>query len=138
MLSWLDLPNVEYLGLLPYKELPQFLGALDVCLIPHRNTEYCKSMSPLKLFQYLASGRPIVATEIEGLDRVKDLVRVARSHQEFVQLIERSLEEDSEQDSARRIARARLESWESRVQEMFQAVMSNMAAQSTNSKPRCE
>lgn len=120
--DWFDLPNVTYLGILPYRELPEFLRNLDVCLIPHLNTDYCKSMSPLKLFQYLATGRPIVSTDIEGLDRVKDHIRIAQSHDDFVKQIEHALQHDTKDESKRRIERARLETWESRVSEIFQVI----------------
>src|SRR4030067_1540940 len=56
------LPNIHYEGIIPYKKMPAFLKSLDVCLIPHHDTKFSQSMSPLKMFQYLASGRPVVST----------------------------------------------------------------------------
>lgn len=125
-LPWLNLPNVEYLGVLPYPELPAFMRSLDVCLIPHRNTEYSQSMSPLKLFQYLASGRPIVTSEVAGLDKAKEHVRLAASHADFMAEVERSLLEDTVEMSTRRIEHARSETWERRVRGMFDAAMSHL------------
>lgn len=125
-LPWLELPNVKYLGVLPYAELPSFLRGLDVCLIPHRNTEYSQSMSPLKLFQYLASGRPIVSSEVAGLEKAAGHVRLAMSRDDFVAAIDQTLKEDTLEMSARRIELARRETWVSRVSGMFYAVMSHM------------
>jgi glycosyltransferase involved in cell wall biosynthesis len=124
--SWLKLPNVEYLGLIPYTKLPNFLRTLDVCLIPHRNTEYSQSMSPLKLFQYLASGRPIVSTEVAGLEKAKEHVLLANTKEDFVTSIEHALHQDTLEMSAGRIELAQSETWESRVSDMFQAVISHM------------
>ena len=118
----LELPNVKYLEFIPYADLPNFLKGLDVCLIPHKNTEYCKSMSPLKLYQYMASGRPIVSTSIDGLGRLKEHLRIADTYEEFVQRIEQALREDTIDLSRRRIEAAKKETWDTRVQDMFDAV----------------
>jgi glycosyltransferase involved in cell wall biosynthesis len=106
-------------GVLPYAALPAFLQTLDVCVIPHRDTAYSKSMSPLKLFQYLASGRPVVSTAIAGIDTFSDLLRVARDEAEFIAAIDDALENDTAEHSARRIERASQETWEPRLRGMF-------------------
>ena len=118
----LDLPNVQYLEIIPYQELPKFLKSLDVCLIPHKNTDYCKSMSPLKLFQYLASGRPIVSTRIDGLERLKEYLWIGETYEDFVKGIEQALREDTVEQSHHRIEAARRETWDNRVQDMFAVV----------------
>ena len=118
----LDLPNVQYLGIIPYQELPGFIRSLDVCLIPHKNTDYCKSMSPLKLFQYLASGRPIVSTSIGGLEKLKGYLMIGETYDDFVECIEQVLREDTEDMSRRRIEAVKKETWDNRVQGMFEAV----------------
>jgi len=116
------LPNVEYRGHILYEEVPRFLQSIDVCLITHKNTEYCQSMSPLKLFQYMASGRPIVATNVDGLDSFKDYISVARTYEEFLQRIELILKTDTIQKSKARIDMAREETWERRIRNMFELV----------------
>jgi glycosyltransferase involved in cell wall biosynthesis len=118
----MGLPNVKYMGIIPYPELPKFLGGLDVCLIPHRNTDYCKSMSPLKLYQYLASGKPVVSTRVEGLGKLEEHLLVGDSYESFVQLIEQALKEDTLEMSQRRIDSVRGETWDRRVDDMFAAV----------------
>jgi glycosyltransferase involved in cell wall biosynthesis len=118
----LNLPNVRYLDTIPYQEVPSFLKSLDVCLIPHKNTDYCKSMSPLKLFQYLASGKPIVSTNIEGLERLKEHILIGQTYGDFVTCIEHALREDTVELGNRRIEAARKETWDRRVQEMFVTV----------------
>jgi glycosyltransferase involved in cell wall biosynthesis len=117
-----ELPNIKHLGHIPYKEVPAFLKTIDVCIIPHKNTEYCQSMSPLKLFQYMASGRPIVATKVKGLDSFKDYIAVAETYEEFMWCIEHTLRTDTMQKSKARIDIARRETWECRIQEMFRVV----------------
>jgi glycosyltransferase involved in cell wall biosynthesis len=117
-----ELPNVEYYGHIPYEEVPRFLKTLDVCLITHKNTEYCQSMSPLKLFQYMASGRPIVASNVAGLDNFKDYIEVAETYEEFMRCVEHILKNDTIEKSKARIDIVRGETWARRIQEIFKLV----------------
>ncbi|HEY3066688.1 MAG TPA: glycosyltransferase [Methylomirabilota bacterium] len=117
------LPNVQFLGPLPYPEVPAFLGSLDVTVIPHRDTPYSRSMSPLKLYQYLASGRPVVSTPIAGLDRVRPHIAVADSYDAFVHAIARALERDTIDAARTRIAAVQRETWPLRVRAMLEVVM---------------
>jgi hypothetical protein len=57
-----SLPNCHLVGNLPYAELPALLKGLDVCLLPYVEDERAFYRSPLKLYEYLAAGRPVVAT----------------------------------------------------------------------------
>lgn len=116
------LPNVRYEGVVPYEKMPGYLRGLDVCLIPHHDTRFSRSMSPLKLFQYLASGRPVVSTKVAGVDRWTHLISVAGSREEFLSMVDDALRSDTPEKSGRRIEAARLETWDKRVGEMFGAV----------------
>lgn len=117
-----DMKNVTYLGPLPYEQVPDFLQSLDVCLMPHCDTAYSRSMSPLKLYQYLASGRPIVSTHVAGVERFQGLVWVTRGSQEFIDAVAHALTEDNEDAAARRVAAAMEETWSARIRQMFSSV----------------
>ena len=52
-----------FTGHVPYREVPTYLGAMDICVAPHH--EDTNQASPVKLFDYMAAGRPIVASDIE-------------------------------------------------------------------------
>jgi glycosyltransferase involved in cell wall biosynthesis len=116
------LPNVRYEGVIPYEKMPGYLQGLDICLIPHHDTPFSRSMSPLKLFQYLASGRPIVTTKVAGVDRWAGLISIADGHEDFLRKIDETLREDTVEKSGKRIEAARRETWDRRVKEMFDAV----------------
>jgi glycosyltransferase involved in cell wall biosynthesis len=122
----LSLPNVEYRGPMPQKDVPTFLRSLDVCLMPHRDTEYSRSMGPLKLYQYLASGKPVVSTAVAGLDQVREHVRVASDYDEFVRHIEEALQTDNPTLAAKRIDAARKQTWRLRIREIFDVVRSHL------------
>jgi len=118
----LSLDNIIYLGAIPYTDVPAYLGSLDVCIIPHKDTDYSRSMSPLKLYQYLASGRPVVSTDIAGLEQYAQYICVAAGKEEFVSCIENSLISDSSDLSAARIDRAGEETWDIRINSMYHEV----------------
>lgn len=119
----LALPNVQWMGELPNRDAPGFLQALDVCVIPHRDTPYARSMRPLKLYQYLGSGRPVVSTPVGGLEEVADHVHVAHDAAGFIDRIQHSLAHDSIALSMARIDAVRKETWDVRAREMFLTAM---------------
>lgn len=116
-------PNVRWARDLPYNEVPQFLSEADVCLMPHHDTPYSRSMSPLKLFQYLASGRPVVSTRVAGVHRWASHVRIANTHDEFIQAVETVLNNDTLDASLERIAAMQAETWKYRVKAMLEPLL---------------
>ena len=61
------LPNVHVMGVQPYADLPSWLAHADVALLPLQENTYTQHMFPMKFFEYLAAGRPVVATQIPAL-----------------------------------------------------------------------
>jgi glycosyltransferase involved in cell wall biosynthesis len=60
--------NIHFLGPMDYIELPQYLAHFDAAVIPCPLNEYTRSMFPMKFFEYMAAGRPIVARRIDSLE----------------------------------------------------------------------
>ena len=116
------LSNVHFLGARRFEELPSYLRAMDVCLMPHRVDAFTKSMNPLKLYEYLACGRPVVSTPVAGTEAFNGLVDVASTPQEFEDSISRCLDSWPEEVAARRRA-VEEHSWERRVDEMVDIVL---------------
>jgi len=77
-------PNVHFLGARPRDSLPAYLKGFDVCTVPYICNTYTQSIFPLKLFEYLAAGRPVVATPLPELLPYTQYVRIAGTPQEFV------------------------------------------------------
>lgn len=82
--------NVHWLGPRPYLQLPQYLKHFDVAIIPFRLNEITHSTSPLKLFEYMAAGKPVVATPMHECTRY-DGVLTARGPREFADAIDDAL-----------------------------------------------
>jgi len=86
--------SVRFLGWVPYGRLPSFLAGVDVCALFHRREEVSRYIHPNKIYQYLASGKPIVSTDfLPELGMFGRHIRVARNAAEFVDAVEDSLGE---------------------------------------------
>ena len=118
----LGLGNVEWLGSLPNDQVPAQLKRMDLCLIPHLDTPFSRSMSPLKLFQYIASGKPVVSSAVEGLELAENLIRIEKDPDSFLQAIDEELASDSPEKFRARVAFAAAQTWESRVDRILAAL----------------
>jgi glycosyltransferase involved in cell wall biosynthesis len=67
-----EVPNIHLLGYKSYAEAPMYIQQFDVGLIPHRASAFVVSTNPMKLYEYLACGKPVVATASSGVDALKD------------------------------------------------------------------
>jgi|SRR6185312_2535327 len=85
-------PNVHLLGPRPYCDLPAYLKGMDVALLPNRINEYTAAMFPMKFFEYLAAGRPVVSVNLPSLQAYADTVCLSHSADEFMQGITDALE----------------------------------------------
>jgi teichuronic acid biosynthesis glycosyltransferase TuaH len=79
-------PNAHYLGDKPYRLLPQYLAAFDICIIPY-NTERQHGGDPIKFYEYLAMGKPIVTTDIGGVRIFQDYpqVYISNTTEQFIE-----------------------------------------------------
>jgi len=104
--------NVHFLGRKDYNALPDYLSFFDVCIIPFRKNKLTDACNPIKMYEYLSLGKPVVATNLEEC-RI-DLVRCSNNYQEFYQNILDSLITQTDEEIRRRINFARENSWEKR------------------------
>jgi glycosyltransferase involved in cell wall biosynthesis len=114
----LKMPNVRWLGEKTYEELPAYLQQFTVATIPFVINEVTKSTSPVKLFEYMAGGKPIVTTD---MPECRDCpgVAVARNSAEYLAMLDRAID-DGQRESHRRLLdqQARANTWESRMGEL--------------------
>jgi glycosyltransferase involved in cell wall biosynthesis len=117
-----DLPNVVFAGPQPYQSLPSWAKAFDVAIIPYRLNRQVMNSAPLKLREYLATGKPVVAVPAPEIERFAGLVRVAEGPEQFINQIEDSLFNDTDADRARRIEATAAMTWDARVSEIVDVV----------------
>ena len=119
-------PNARWLGPKPYEELPHYVAAFDVALCPNQWNDYGRSCFPLKLYEYLAAGKPVIASGNPDLAGMEPDVRLARGVEEFVAAIEESLARRSAEDRERRLRVASENTWESRASRLLGLVQEEL------------
>lgn len=115
------IPNVYLLGPRPYADLPYYLKGIDVAILPNQLNDYTESMFPMKFFEYLAAGKPVVSVDLPALRAYRNVVRIAQSPQDFVKGIDEALN-DTVSSREERIAVAREHTYEKRMHKMLQLV----------------
>lgn len=111
-----SLRNVKMLGFRSVDQIPAYLNAFDVCLIPLREDEFNQECDPGKFYQYASMGKPIVTSPTSVTRRYRDLCYVAESHEEFIGCISKALHEpNSSELSEKRILMSRAYGWKSIV-----------------------
>jgi glycosyltransferase involved in cell wall biosynthesis len=114
-------PNIHLLGRRSYRQLPDVLRAADAGLIPYARNELTASIFPMKVYEYLAAGLPVLATPLPALEGVSE-VTFATSASEMAEKLERALAEDSPERRAQRSRAATEHSWEHRLGEIADAI----------------
>jgi len=104
-------PNIHLLGPRPYSNLPSYLKAFDVATIPFVINELTGKVSPIKFYEYLASGVPVVATYMPDIAQFSTIARIVNTTEQFISAVEHSLKGDSEDKKHQRMAAARSQSW---------------------------
>jgi len=114
-------PNVHLLGGRAYRELPAVLRAADAGLIPYARNPLTESIFPMKVYEYLAAGLPVVATPLPALaGRVE--VAIASDAAGMAAALDEALLHDSPQRRAERSAAAASHSWDRRLEEIAAAI----------------
>jgi teichuronic acid biosynthesis glycosyltransferase TuaH len=111
--------NIVFTDAMPYVELPEIMRAFDVCMVPHLVTPFTESLNPIKLWEYLAAGKPIVSTNVAGFRDFPELIHVAESYDVFLKNLYIALNEDSSITVARQ-AVAQQHSWDKRIDQVIQ------------------
>jgi len=119
------LPNVIFLGRRDRKVLPGYLKGFDVCLNPFRLTRLTETVSPLKFYEYLASGKPIASVPMPEIQGFAEVVEFGSGLAGFLDAIERALQ-DTPEKKARRLGLAGENSWESRVAFMMDKIAARL------------
>lgn len=123
-----ELHNVHFLGRFPFAEVPALVKGMDICLLPYADTEFARYRSPLKLYEYLAAGKPIVGTDHPEVREFSEWVEIASTPEDFVVAVVRAREEDSPEKQRRRTELSQQHSWGRRVDEMEQIVIAHLGA----------
>ncbi len=111
------LSNVHLLGSVDHRVVPSYVQGFDVCIIPYRSNAYNAASFPLKFWEFMATGKPVVVTGVPELKEYRTLIGYADSAEEFEKNIETALRLASLAQGEQRRALAQEHTWEQRVQQ---------------------
>jgi glycosyltransferase involved in cell wall biosynthesis len=118
---------VRLVGTQPYETLPTWAKAFDVCIIPYRLNRQVANANPLKLREYLATGKPVVSVRNPEIDKFSQWVRIVDGREAFLEAIEIELREDSPEAQAQRVAAVADQTWDRRVADVLDEVTAELA-----------
>lgn len=121
-----QLPNVKLLGQRPYTSLPAYVRFFDVCLIPFKINKLTESVNPIKLFEYLSAGKPVVSTPLPEVLAYSEVVAIAAGVEETVSAIRKALEPASQSEASQRRRQqvGKENSWDARWQSALELIES--------------
>ena len=125
------LSNVHFLPPVSYQELPHYAAGFDVCVLPW-NTEvpFTSYGSAIKVREYLASGKPVVISPLPEYEAMADVLRIARSRDQFLQLIDEALQETGTERAEARQDAVRDGTWDARAEWVSELIEKNLTQKS--------
>ena len=121
------LANTHFLPPVAYDELPHYAAGFDVCVLPWETEQAFTSYgSAIKVREYLATGKPVVISPLPEYEPMKDVLRIARSREEFLRLVDEALSETDPSLAARRQASVASGTWAVRaewISELIEGVL---------------
>ena len=113
-----SLHNIHVIKPVAYELLPSLYDKINVCILPNRINDHTKGNDPIKIYEYLASGKPVVTTPTSGTEVFPDALLIANTNEQFLAHIETALQEKDPALIEKRIALGRENSWERRFKEL--------------------
>lgn len=111
--------NIVYAGQRSYNDLPRYLKAFDVALVPFADNPATKFLSPTKTLEYFAGHKPVVSSPVKDVvENYADIVRIARSPEEYVAAVKAALNEDNSERARLGLERAQEKTWDAIVAQM--------------------
>ncbi len=117
-----ELDNVFFLGSKDASQLPAYVKGFDVAMNPQVVNDWTIGNYPRKIDEYLAMGKPTLATRTKAMEMFKEHVYLGSSKEEYIQLAEKALAENNSEFVKKRIEFAKSHTWENNVQAIYDAI----------------
>ncbi len=125
-----NLPNTHFIPPVDYNELPRYAAGFDVCVLPWETEQAFTSYgSAIKVREYLATGKPVVIAALPEYEKMSDVLRIARSRDDFFSLIEDALNETDADAPRRRQAAVKDGTWDARAEWVSDLIEQKLAEQ---------
>ena len=115
--------NVYFLGSKDALQLPNYVKGFDVTTNPQLKNNLTIGNYPRKIDEYLAMGKPVVATNTKTMQMFKEHVYLADSKEDYVTLIDKALSENTSERIQNRIEYAKSHTWENNVKAIYEAII---------------
>ena len=99
-----------------------YIQQFDVAIVPHKTDEFSKSTNPMKIFDYLSCGKPVVSTISANLDIFGDLIYATSDYKEFNRYLSQALDEDKTINTEKRLNFIKEHSWNKRTDKMLELI----------------
>jgi len=117
------LPNTHFLPAVSYQELPSYAAGFDVCVLPWETEQAFTSYgSAIKVREYLASGKPVVISPLPEYEGMRDVLRIARSREDFLMLVDEALHEQDTRAAEKRQQSVVNGTWDARAEWVSQLI----------------
>ncbi|MFZ4873691.1 glycosyltransferase [Janthinobacterium sp. Mn2066] len=114
------LPNVVMTGEMPYAQLPAYLHAFDVCLLPFKVIPLTLATNPVKVYEYLSAGKPVVSVDLPEMRQFDGLVRVGQDTGSFLSAVAEVLQDNGGPDAiVQRQHFAQEQTWNHRARDLI-------------------
>ena len=117
--------NVFVLGPKPYNQAPTYVQQFDIGIIPNHFDDFEKTTDPMKIYNYLACGKPIVCSYLPANEKLQPFVRVGDNAQNFADTVAQAYAENNKEKYLERIEFAKEQGWNNRLQQMLDIVFSD-------------
>jgi teichuronic acid biosynthesis glycosyltransferase TuaH len=115
--------NIHYLGKKDYNVIPQYCNCFNVCLIPFRPGEFADMINPVKLYEYFALGKPVVASRMKELMPLSELLYIAEDKEDFLKKLKLAVSENDAVVRSKRKELARLNDWTAKAASIREALL---------------
>jgi glycosyltransferase involved in cell wall biosynthesis len=116
------LHNVYFLGKKPIETLPAYIQSFDVCINPQAVNPITIGNYPLKIDEYLAMGKPVIATKTDAMKIFGDHVYLAERPEDYSPLIDKAIANDNDRLKTERMTLANIHTWENSVEKIYSAI----------------
>jgi glycosyltransferase involved in cell wall biosynthesis len=128
------MPNVHYLGSVEWSQVPHYVKGFDVGLMPYVQDQHSETISPLKLYDYLAAGLPIASMSIPAAREFGQYIHLADSPENFPQAVRDALADTTPERSQARREIAAQNTWEARAEQLSDVVEALLVAKAQNNR----
>lgn len=115
-------PRAYYIGMVGYQELPRYYAGIDIGIIPFTDGRVSQAANPIKMYEYLAMGKPVVATSLPETEHCSKYLRTVKKGESFVSAIIEELRDDSKEKALKRREFAESNTWGHRFRVIEDAI----------------